>query len=114
MREGGMGDLDVYRLVLQDVEAKETIYKGYISSSDTLSKLRSVKIEIIDKTTNDLHGVYIPDPNNCYYVMSLPPGKWIMKVTADGYAEYSEVINIFDEVLKFSPEVSKNVKLTKP
>jgi hypothetical protein len=111
MREGGLGDLDIYRLILQDVEAKETIYKGYITSADTLSKIRQAKIEIIDKTTNELHGVYIPDPNNCYFVMSLTPGKWTMQVTADGYESYTEDINIFDEVLKFSPEVNKNIKL---
>lgn len=113
MREGGQGDLDIYRLILQDVEAKETIYKGYITSSDTLSKLRLARIEIIDKSSNELHGVYIPDPSSCYYVMSLTPGKWIMQVTADGYEPYKEDLNIFDEVLKFSPEVNKNIKLKK-
>ncbi|MEK6615439.1 MAG: hypothetical protein AABZ32_04910, partial [Bacteroidota bacterium] len=60
MREGGNGDLDVYRVILEDVEAKETIYKGYVSSTDTLSKITHVKIEIIDKASNELHGVYIP------------------------------------------------------
>jgi hypothetical protein len=113
MREGGLGDLDIYRVVLQDVEAKETIYHGYISTTDTLGKIRNAKIEIFDKTKKELHGVYIPDPNNCYFVMSLTPGKWSMKVTADGYESYSEDINIFDEVLKFSPEVTKNIKLKK-
>jgi tetratricopeptide (TPR) repeat protein len=113
MREGGLGDLDIYRLVLQDVEAKETIYKGYITSTDTVNKISRVKIEIVDKKSNDLQGVYIPDPNNCYYVMALTPGKWIMKVEAPGYETYSEDITIFDEVLKFSPEVTKNIKLKK-
>ena len=113
MREGSLGDLDIYRVILQDVDAKETIYKGYITSTDTLSKISRAKIEIIDKINNELHGVYIPDPNNCYYVMSLTPGKWTMKVEADGYETYSEDINIFDAVLKFSPEVTKNVKMKK-
>lgn len=113
MREGGVGDLDIFRVVLQDVEAKETIYRGYIAASDSVNRIRSAKIEIIDRSSNELHGVYIPDPNNCYFVMALTPGKWTMKVDADGYEEYSEDINIFDEVLKFSPEVTKNIKLKK-
>lgn len=113
LREGGQGDLDVYRLILQDVDTKESIYKGYLSAADTLAKIRNAKIEILDKSNNELHGVYTPDPNNCYYVMSLPPGKWNMKVSADGYVTYSEDISIFEEVLKFSPEVTKNIKLTK-
>ena len=113
LREGGQGDLDVYRLILKDVEPKESIFKGYISSADTLSKIRSAKIEVFDKTSNELYGVYIPDPNNCYFVIALPPGKWIMSVSADGFAEYREDISIFEEVLKFSPESNKNIKLTK-
>lgn len=112
LREGGMGDLDVYRLVLQDVEAKETVYHGYISSTDTLAKIRNVRMEIIDKNTEELQGVYLPDPNSCYFVLAIPPGKWTLKITADGYQDYSENINIFDEVLKFSPEIKKNIKLS--
>jgi len=113
MREGGLGDLDIYRVILEDVEAKETIYKGYITGADSLSKIKKVRIEIINKKTNKLHGVYIPNPKSCYYVMALTPGKWIMKVEAQGHETYSEDINIFDEVLKFSPEVTKNIKLKK-
>lgn len=113
LREGGQGDLDVYKLILQDVEAKESIYKGYVSSVDTLSRIRQARIEIYDKARNELYGVYIPDPNHCYYVMALPPGKWAMSVIADGFATHTEDIIILDEVLKFSPEVTKNIKLNK-
>ncbi|MFH1004532.1 MAG: hypothetical protein V1781_03420 [Bacteroidota bacterium] len=113
MREGGQGDLDIYRIVLEDIEVKETIYKGYITSSDTLNKISRAKIEIINKKNNELYGIYIPDPNTCYYVMALPPGKWIMKIEAEGYDTYLEDINIFDQTMKFSPEVTKNIKIKK-
>ncbi|MBI4945734.1 MAG: PD40 domain-containing protein [Bacteroidetes bacterium] len=113
MREGGMGDLDIYRLILDDVEAKASVYKGYIVTEDTLTKVKKARIEILNKKDNDLQGIYVPDPNTGYYVMALPPGKWAMKVEAKGYAPYTEDIVIFDEVLKFSPEVTKNIKLKK-
>ena len=113
LREGGQGDLDIYRLILRDVDPKVFIYKGYLSSNDTINKIRTAKIEILDKTKNELYGVYIPDPNNCYYVMAIPPGQWTLKVNADGYESYNEDINIFEEVLKFNPEVTKNIKLFK-
>ncbi|HEY4799237.1 MAG TPA: hypothetical protein VII99_09210, partial [Bacteroidia bacterium] len=112
MREGGLGDLDIYRVILKDVEPKETIYRGYITSTDS-AKIYRVKIEIVDKSNNELQGLYVPDPNNCYYVISLTPGKWTLKIEADGYQTYSEDITVFDAVLKFSPEVSKNIKLSK-
>lgn len=113
MREGGMGDLDIYRVVLQDVEAKETIYRGYISSADSLNKISRVKIQVFNKTNNEPLGIFIPDGNTCYYVMALPPGKWTVEITADGFETYKEDIAIFDKVLKFSPEVTKNIKLKK-
>lgn len=113
LREGGQGDYDVYRVILQDVAAKESIYKGYVSSTDTLVKIRNARIEVADKATNELYGVYIPDPNNCYYVIALPPGKWEVSVTADGFNTFVEEIAIQEETLKFSPEVTKNIKLTK-
>jgi len=113
MREGGNGDLDIYRVILEDVEAKETVYKGYITSADSLGKVKKARIEIINKKNAEQQGIYLPDPNSGYYIIALPPGKWILKVEADGYTPYTEDINIFDEVLKFSPEVTKNIKLKK-
>lgn len=113
MREGGLGDLDIYRVILEDVEGKETVYRGYIQSTDSLTKIKKAKVEIINKKTNEQQGIYSPDANSGYYVIALPPGKWTMKVEAEGYQPYSEDINIFDEVLKFSPEVTKNIKLKK-
>lgn len=113
MREGGIGDLDIYRVILEDVEAKSTIYKGYITGTDTLSKVKKARIEIINKKTNEQQGIYLPDPNSGYYIIALPPGKWTMNVEAGGYTPYSEEITIFDAVLKFSPEVTKNIKLKK-
>jgi tetratricopeptide (TPR) repeat protein len=111
IREGGLGDLDIYRVILEDVEAKEIIYHGYITSEDTLTKVKKARIEVINKKNGEQYGIYIPDPNSGYYVMALPPGKWTMNVEAEGYAPYSEDIIIFDEVMKFSPEVTKNIKL---
>ena len=113
LREGGQGDLDIYRLILHDVEPKESIYRGYVSTVDTTIKIRSAKIDIYNKKNNELFATYIPDRNNCYFIMALPPGKWLMNVSADGFDTYTEEINIFEEVLKFCPEVAKNIKLTK-
>lgn len=113
LREGGQGDLDIHRVILQDVEPKASIFRGYVSSADTLSKISHAKIEVYDKVNNELFGVYIPDRNNCYYILALRPGKWMMKVSADGFVPHTEEINIFDQVLKFSPETTKNIKMEK-
>jgi tetratricopeptide (TPR) repeat protein len=113
LREGGQGDLDIYRIILQDIEPKESIFRGYVSSVDTLKKISDVKIEVYNALSNDLFATYTPDRNNFYFIMALLPGKWIMNVSADGFETYTEEINIFEEVLKFCPEVNKNIKLTK-
>ena len=113
MREGGQGDLDVYRVIFEELEPKETIYRGYVISDDSISAISTAKIEVFDRATNALQGTYIPSPNNCYFVLSIPPGKWKLEASSGGYEIYHEDITIFEEVHKFSPEISKNIKLKK-
>lgn len=114
MREGGLGDLDIYRVILNDIEGKETIYKGFITSGDSLSpKITDAVINVSNKKNNALYGTYIPNPNSGYYVMALPPGRWIIKVEAAGYIPYTEDVLVFDKAVMFNPEVTKNILLTK-
>lgn len=113
VREGGFGDLDLYRVIFNDLQPKEVIYKGYVSTIDTSNKIRTLKIEVVDKKSDELYGTYLPNPVNCYYIMALPPGKWTMRVDADGFETYSEDLLVQDESVKFNPEITKNIQIKK-
>jgi len=113
MREEGMGDLDIYRVTIEDVEGKETIYRGFILAGDSNgAKIKNATISVENKKTKELYGTYLPNPDKGYYVMALPPGKWIVNIEAEGYMIYSEEVVVFDYT-GFKPEVVKDFKLKK-
>ncbi len=112
MREDGLGDLDIYRLILNDIEGKETIYKGFITNTDSLGpKINDAVINVSNKETNENYGTYVTNPNSGYYIMALPPGKWTMSIEAIGFKPYKEDILVFDKNVMFNPEVKKNIFL---
>ncbi|MEW6470494.1 MAG: hypothetical protein AB1458_16400 [Bacteroidota bacterium] len=113
MREEGLGDLDIYRVTLEDVEGKETIYRGFILAGDSGgAKIKDATISVENKKTKELYGTYIPEKNKGYYVMALPPGKWIVNIEAEGYMIHTEEIVVFDYT-GFKPEIVKDFKLKK-
>ncbi len=113
VREDGIGDLDIYRCIINDVQGKEVIYRGYIVPADSAGgkKLKDAVINVTDKKTNELYGTYVPSPSSGYYVISLPPGKYEIQVEATGYKPYKEVIAVIDRAYAFCPEVAKDIKL---
>ena len=46
MREEGLGDLDLYKISFDDIDGKETIYRGFILGSDSTSKLKDAIIHV--------------------------------------------------------------------
>jgi hypothetical protein len=112
MREDGLGDLDIYRVILNDMEGSETIFRGLVLGSDSLTRLKDAIIHVENKKTNEEYGTYIPDKNKWYYIMALPPGKWRITIEADGYSIYEEDIVLFD-FAGFKPEIEKNFRLKK-
>jgi hypothetical protein len=113
MREEGMGDLDIYRITFDDLDGKETIYRGFILAADSGdSKIKDATISVENRKTKELFGTYIPDRNKGYYIMALPPGKYTVHIEAEGYLIYTEDINVFD-FTGFKPDVVKDFKLKK-
>lgn len=111
MREDGMGDWDLYRVTFNEVEGKETIYRGHVIG-DSTTKLRNAIIHVNNKATGAEFGTYIPEKSKGYYIMALPPGKWVVTVEAEGYKIFEETITLFD-FQGFKPEVVRDFYLKK-
>ena len=110
-REGGMGDLDIWRLRFNDSDQRYTIVSGRVRSSDTLAK----KIEVIVTATNlatreDFH--FVPIATSGKFVMALEPGKYEVSIEGKGFLTYKETIVILDKG-SFQPEIKKDYQLTK-
>ena len=113
MREEGMGDLDIYKITFDDIDGKETIYRGFILAADSGDhKIKDATISVENRKTKELIGTYIPDRNKGYYVMALSPGKYTVHIEAEGYLIYTEDINVFD-LTGFKPDIIRDFRLKK-
>ena len=112
MREEGLGDIDLYKISFDDIDGKETIYRGFVMSADSNLKITDAIIHVENKKTKELFGSFAVDHNKGYYIMALPPGKWTLNIEAEGYNIFIEDLNVFDYV-GFKPEVVRDFKLKK-
>ncbi len=112
LREGGLGDLDIYRVTLNEVETQYSVINGDISSADSTQKLNfsDVFITVTDAKSQEVVGTYIPNPNSGRYVMILAPGNYEMTMEANGFQTITEKIAVLDKS-SFKFEISKNVNL---
>lgn len=112
LRDGGFGDLDIYRVTLNEVEQQYSVINGNISSSDSTQKLifSDVFITVTDTKSLEVVGTYLPNPNSGSYVMVLSPGNYEINLEANGFQSITEKITVLDKS-SFKFEISKNIQL---
>ena len=100
---GGLGGLDIYRVIFNDVPKTNIIYKGKIMVGDSLTAVlfnkvdSAVKITIYKKgKNNDVFATYKPSKAG-KYTIALPPGSWNLEITGKTYLPYKKDILIRDE-----------------
>jgi tetratricopeptide (TPR) repeat protein len=113
-REDGVGDLDIYRVVFNDVEPNYSVVSGQMGFGDAATKpgYNEIFITVTDKKSNEIVGNYVPNGNTGRYVMILAPGIYEISMEAPGFVTYVETINILDKS-SFKPEIVKDVVLKK-
>ncbi|MEO5642832.1 MAG: hypothetical protein ABIQ40_20025 [Bacteroidia bacterium] len=111
-REGGLGDLDIWRIVFNEVQqtAFTTVSGNIICADSTLNK-GELFIEVTNSSTQESVGTYRPSPTTGRYVMALPPGKYVMTIDAPGCKPFIETVNVFD--IGPQGEMSKDILLVK-
>lgn len=110
-RPGGLGNLDIYRIKFEDDEQKISVYRGKVDDADsTNGHLENVNITILNKKTSE-ETYYKTNPSSGTYIFALPPGKYTVTVSCDGYQDVVEELIIFDFGTK--PETTKNYILKK-
>ena len=95
-RDGGFGDLDIYRLIFKDVKPEYTLLSGTISNQDSSMISVKVLIEVFDLYTGKLYGSYLMNRKTGRYHVILPPGDYRMEINdLYGYHDFKELIRIF-------------------
>ena len=96
VRDGGYGDLDLYRVKFNDAEDRTTVLQGYINTIDSAKNVVTIVTvkDLKNKDAPDL--TYNPNPNTGKFIMALNPSKYEITVEADGYKTLTDVFFIFD------------------
>ena len=112
-RKQGLGDLDIYKVVFNEVEVKLSIIKGIVTTTDTVAAPLDAYITISDaKTNEEIDGKNI-NPNTGKYVFAVKPGKYIITVSSPGFLDYQKQITVFDKS-DYVFEIENNVSLHRP
>ena len=120
-RSDGIGDMDLYRVIFNDVPAAYTVFKGNIAFSDVTSSdstedkmktLHNVKITVKEKKTEAVYGMYAPNSYTNNYVVVIIPGVYVMHIEAPGYATQDIDISIPERETQ-QREIVKNITLIK-
>ncbi|MBC7864010.1 MAG: PD40 domain-containing protein [Bacteroidia bacterium] len=118
IREGGMGDLDLYKIKFNEAEPHYCIITGYIKTSDSVAA--NIKIKILVSGAEDNLSAsagttpkpitdvlkFAPVQKTGKYVMALPPGSYKLNIVAEGYEEVIVPYTIFE--VPFQPERTKD------
>lgn len=98
VRDGGFGDLDLYRVKFNDAEDKYTVLQGFVKTADsTGSKPIEAVVTIEDLKNKDVPPyTYTPNPKSGKFIMALAPSKYQVTIEADGYKTLTDVFFIFD------------------
>jgi tetratricopeptide (TPR) repeat protein len=114
-RPNGYGDLDLYRVKLNESEPIVVIYTGKIFYGDSLNENQSATnaatITVTNITTNFEHH-FLANTATGKYMMALPEGKYIMKILSPGFLKYKEEFEVMT-IGQNNKQIEKNVLLKK-
>jgi hypothetical protein len=96
-REGGVGDLDIWRIVFNEVQASSfTTVVGKIILPDSTMSKEELYIQVTNASTQEDVGTFKASVKTGKFVLALPPGKYVMTCDAPGCKPYSGTVIVFD------------------
>lgn len=111
-RKGGFGDLDIYRIIFNSVEDRQSIITGKILDGDSVPILGASRIGLVDNFDVEI-AFFVPNPKNGKFVMAMSPGSYTLNVEVDGFPMYIEKIKILGKS-DFQEMMQKNFFMFKP
>ena len=101
VKDEGVGEYDIYRVVFNNIEAPIITYTGIIAVGDTATAKPLLElspkntIRIFDKKTDAVVGEYQLSKDS-RYVFALTPGSYYLKIESDVMDSFKKNINIPD------------------
>jgi hypothetical protein len=114
-RPNGIGDLDIYRIRLNNTDPVSVVFTGNIFLGDTIPSNQpstyAVSIIVTDVKTNYEY-TFVPHSRTGRLVMALPAGVYKLTAFAKGYVKYKEDL-LVEDIGKAHKERTKNILMTK-
>ena len=97
-RDDSYGDLDIYRLVFNNISPEYTLLSGNVMNKDSSLLATDVLIEIFEAQTGELFGSYLMSKNTGRYNAILPPGEYLIEIIDTyGYQNFSKEIKLLSK-----------------
>ncbi len=112
-RDDSYGDLDIYRLVFNNISPEYTLLNGYVMNPDSSVIETDVLIEIFEAQSGVLYGSYLMNMKTGRYNAILPPGKYLIEIIDTyGYQNFSAEITLLSKN-DFTPNKRVDIVLRK-
>lgn len=111
VRDEGFGDLDIYRVIINSVEAPLTAFVGNLFMNDSTTAFNSENLEItvIDKgTSKNYPGDFKYNPQKHNFVLALPAGHYKVILEAPGFEKLEYNIDLLDKK-EFSTFIKRKI-----
>ena len=108
IKDGGLGDRDIYKIKFNEVDTRYCIITGYATTSDSSGTAIKISIRASKPDSKEVFK-FVPVQKTGKYVMALPPGNYTLDIVAEGYEEIVTNFVIYD--LPFQPERTKDFSL---
>jgi hypothetical protein len=112
VRNGGMGDYDIYRVTFNEVEPELTVVRGLVIAADGAKVSYSDVFITVTNAKNEMVGTYLPNPNTGRYVIILPPGKYNLNLEASSFKSINKSVIVLDKG-SYQAEVDMDIQLEK-
>lgn len=98
-RNGGFGDLDIYKVTFNETEKRPSVIRGVISfnnhdSSKTEVDAMVILKDLVSNRTIDSKSV---NPNTGRYIFAVETGKYSITIKSAGYVDVVKEINVYDK-----------------
>ncbi len=88
-RKDSYGDLDIYKVTYNELDARQTIIKSKIVKEGTDEVITDAFVIVTDNRTQEEIGHYTPNSKNGSFVITLVPGSYNVMIDAPGFAPKS-------------------------
>jgi len=109
-RKEGFGDLDIYKIIFNDVEQQLAAIRGTVNISDSTKKAEEILISITNLKTNNEIDIKNVNEKTGKYIFIVEPGKYEVKIEAAGFITLKETVIVYDKS-DFKGEIEKNFVL---